>query len=249
MINTDLRYLRVLILEDDANYVELLKLNLTSFKIKHLTFVSTFEEALATYRKRDFDLLILDINLDKEKSTGDDFARVVRSSEDSVPIIYLTSYFNEDIYERVRDTHPSSFLDKDCSTLELKQAIDLEILKQANQPQSQGVDTASNNKFFFKVGNIYKGIDPTEISYFFSENSTTYARVKERNFPTSTRLKSLEGSLKKQGFLRAHKKYLVNINHIEQIDTQSSKLKIGSESIPIGYAFKMSFLNRLQTFR
>lgn len=50
-------------------------------------------------------------------------------------------------------------------------------------------------------------------------------------------------------FHRIHKKYLINVNRIDYIYPKDSIVEIGSESLPIGYAYRKAFLKRMNLLK
>jgi DNA-binding LytR/AlgR family response regulator len=86
------------------------------------------------------------------------------------------------------------------------------------------------------------------VEYFFSDQKLTYAKVDQRNFPTTVQLKTLEKDFAPT-FLRIHKSYLVNIKMIESLHPGESTLVINGQTLPIGYAYKKIFLEQLQLLK
>lgn len=76
----------------------------------------------------------------------------------------------------------------------------------------------------------------------------TYARIAKRNYPTNVQLKVLEESLGPL-FIRCHKKYLVNQELISSINVKEDRIDVGGESLPIGYAYRKAFLDRLNLLK
>ncbi|GLB49035.1 LytR/AlgR family response regulator transcription factor [Neptunitalea lumnitzerae] len=60
---------------------------------------------------------------------------------------------------------------------------------------------------------------------------------------TLSNFKDISEKLPKHNFIRIHKSYMVNINHIKSV--QKSRVVIGEEKIPIGDSYKADFFNRL----
>lgn len=102
----------------------------------------------------------------------------------------------------------------------------------------------NKDRIFFKVDNEFKAIDPKSIAFFYAEEKITKARIANRNLLTIVTLKELE-ILLNPTFLRCHKKYVVNISHIESILPRENKIKIGGELISIGYAYRKLFFDQL----
>jgi DNA-binding LytR/AlgR family response regulator len=202
------------------------------------------------------DLCLVDIDLGPGEKTGIDFAETLRESLPDVPIIYLTSNYTEEFYERTRHTRPSSFMNKELSRFKLQQAIDLALMHPvgAISPGSTRPEVIemppviNHSNFFFKIGDVYKSIPVSEVTYFFSDQKLNYARVGQRNFPTSVQLKVLEKEFS-SSFARIHKSYLVNVNLIESINPGEGTIVIHGETLPIGQAYRKPFLDHLKLLK
>lgn len=123
-------------------------------------------------------------------------------------------------------------MSKEISHFKLQQAIDLALLH-SGMPVwaplvAERTPYVSHANFFFKIGDIYKSIFVKEIAYFFADQKLNYARVGQRNFPTSVQLKTLEHEFGAQ-FVRIHKSYLVNVSMIESINPGENSVFINEE--------------------
>lgn len=219
---------------------------------------------MEAYRTHRPNVCILDIKLGNTAKDGIELATQIRKFSDDVAIIFLTSYFQESYYLKAREVQPSSFMSKDISKLKLMQALDIALSslspkpaadKEAKQPEEAQrqptpppVYLKNSSTFFFKVGDIFKAFNIDEIVYFYADNKLTYARVGNRNYPTSVQLKVLEDELAGK-FCRCHKKYLINIDAIDSILIKEDKVKVKEEVLPIGYAYRKSFIEAIHPFK
>jgi len=73
--------------------------------------VSTGEDAIKFSEKYKPDLVLMDIKL-KGKMDGIEAAETI-GSKFGIPVIYLTSYSDDNTVERVKTTHPSAFILKE----------------------------------------------------------------------------------------------------------------------------------------
>jgi len=219
--------------------------------INSVHFATHYDEAITLFFECNPDVLLLDIHLGTDAKSGIDFAEFIRGKNYNLPIIYLTSNYSEEFYQSCRHTKPSCFISKEISNFKLFQAIDLAM----NSPK--GHDTAvaattppspppliNNSIFFFKVGNIYKSINVEHITYFHTDQKSTFAKVDQRNFPTAIHLKTLEKEFF-PSFLRIHKSYLVNVKMIESINPGEGTIVVNGDTLPIGYMYRKPFLEQL----
>ncbi|MEI6408928.1 MAG: response regulator transcription factor [Bacteroidota bacterium] len=249
---SNLNSVRALVVDDNPSFIDLIQLFLEELEIKKIFAASTYQEAVQILENQKFDFILLDINLGKGAYTGIDFAYEVRKHLPDIPIIFLTSYFNEETYEKARPTRPSTFLNKELSKLKLLQAIELALIHANNRNSLANTTTNQFNtmgsRFFFKIGDSFKGIDIKDIAYFYADNKMTYAQVSDRSYPTEVMLKVLEQRLYPD-FARIHKGYLVNTNLIEQINFREYVVNISGNTLPIGHHYKKALASQLNILR
>jgi len=256
MYLTELNEKKILLVDDQKPFTNLVELLLLEIGFNNICIEDNFEGAWKTYVEEVPDLCLLDINLGNEQDNGIVLAEKIRLSNAHVPIIFVTSNYTEEYYEQCRHVRPSCFMNKELSRLKLQHAIELALLNQEALPSipmgaiSNHVNLPylTNNNLFFKICDTYKKILTDDITYFFAKDKLTYARAEGRNFPTNIQLKTLESELFPT-FQRIHKTYLVNLKHIEQINTRDDTISIENELIPIGYTYKKDFLKHVRLLK
>ena len=76
-----------------------------------------------------------------------------------------------------------------------------------------------------------------DIDFFFAKEKSVYARISNRNFPLTSKLKELESTFSPL-FLRVHKSYMVNVKKVDKFDVSDSNLIVNGQTIPIGYIYR-----------
>lgn len=246
---------RILLVEDNPIFVQLLEMLLRDIGLDQIQAAQNYEDGLRSFEQFQPDICILDIDLGKGQRSGIQLAEHIRESHKRLPIIYLTANYNEDYYDLTRHTYPSSFLNKELSKFKLEQAIDIALMHRrepvniaAPAQTTPPIPVITHQQFFFKIGDVYKAIPVKDIAFFYAENKLTYARVGNRNYPTNVQLKTLEDEFSGL-FARTHKTYLVNVEHISAIHPREDTVLVGGETLPIGYAYRNTFLGRLNLLR
>lgn len=258
-----LENIKLLILDDQNSYLQLIKLILEDIGLRHFSLAQSYDEALRAFNSFKPDACFLDIELNHERKNGIDVARMIRKQNQFIPIVFLTSYFQDDFYQKVRPIRPSSFMNKELSRLKLLQVVELvamQIERLQLNPQGKAVPANSNGRengnipyfnssqVFFRIGDSYKAIDIQKIAFFFAEDKLTYAKVENRNYPTNVQLKVLEKELYPK-FIRCHKKFLVNTDAIDSILLKDGKIKLGKELLPIGYSYRKTLVQHLKLLK
>ena len=167
------------------------------------------------------DLIFLDIHL--PRWSGMDFLRNLKEP----PAVILTTAFPDyalESYEyRVID-----YLLKPIAPERFQKAIQ-KFLDQEPDSTSQ--------EFMVKTGYDYQRVNTAELRFIKSDMDYTELHLKDRIILSKESLNYWEDSLQENGFIRAHRSYLVNVKHITEM--QSAQLRLKNEQlIPIGRAYK-----------
>lgn len=242
---------RIMVVDDNPMYIDLLKMILSELEFGTIYTANDFDGGIEIARNHPVDIMLLDIDLGRNKKSGIDLALALRKNHLDVPMIFLTAHYNEETYEKARSAKPASFLGKELSKLKVQQAVELALLQSDDEtpiiPETPKPNVQSS-KYYFKVGTAYKALDIKSIVYFFSSNKITYAKIKDRSYPTNVLLKTLEDQLTPL-FVRIHKSYLVNSEFIESIHFNENRIEIGEEKLPLGPAYKKALAEQLNIFK
>jgi len=85
-------------------------------------------------------------------------------------------------------------------------------------------------------------VNPVDIMFVYAQDDRAYLQTTEDRFPTQFTLSELEKRLSRSGFFRAHRGYLVNLQHVKEVipytrDSFSLRLKDkGGTEIPLSKA-------------
>ena len=193
------------------------------------------------------------IDLDLNHKTCITLCEKIRSQDPLLPIILFTSHYSETTYLLCRHLYPFSLLEKSSSIISVYQTMDLALLHHELIVSAQSNDQpqfkhAIELPYFFKIGEIYKPMRPENIAFFHTKDHYTFARIDNYDAPIQVSLKTLEQYLPNT-FIRIHKKYLINTKHIVSIHPTENRIMIGVHTLPIGDAFRKSFLKDIPLLR
>ncbi len=118
LINKDFN---VLVVEDEPILALAMEVKLKKLGLNISALASNASFAITHAQNNYPDLAIIDINLNEDK-TGIDVANYLWRSL-NIPIIFLTSYHNDNIVKKAMDCEPYAYLIKPCRDVELKVAI------------------------------------------------------------------------------------------------------------------------------
>lgn len=117
---------KILIVEDEAIIVKSLENRLSKAGYTIAGLASCGQEAIRLASICKPDIILMDIKLDGEM-TGIEAAEEIHKSL-SIPIIYLTSYSDDDTFQKAKITNPSAYLHKPFDGEQLQRIIDLTLM-------------------------------------------------------------------------------------------------------------------------
>jgi CheY-like chemotaxis protein len=124
-LTSPLGKLAFLIVDDNANMVQIVKTILKSFGVIHIYEARDVAEAFGLVRQYAIDIVVLDYNLGF--MDGLDFVRMMRTASDSpnpyLPIIMLTAYTEHHRVEAARDAGVTEFCAKPVTAIEVYRKI------------------------------------------------------------------------------------------------------------------------------
>jgi len=118
---------KILIVEDEVIVARNIEKRLISAGYKVTGIASSAEKAIGLAASLKPDLVLMDIKL-KGKMDGIDAAKAIRNSY-RLPIIYLTSYADEETFQRAKITEPFGYLIKPFELKELNRSVEMALYK------------------------------------------------------------------------------------------------------------------------
>lgn len=232
--------MNVVVVEDEKPSARHLKRLIEKQKLNVVQLLYSVQEAVAWFETHPHpDLIFLDIQL-SDGLSFEIFDKVDLKS----PIVFTTAY--DEYALKAFKLNSVDYLLKPIDEEELAQAINkyrdriLETpvnLKDIHRILEGGkVEKQYKNRFSIKVGQHLKVFTNEEIGCFYSENKGTYLNTTDnRNYLMETTLENLETEVSPEKFFRANRKFLINLNAIDDIISYSnSRLKIKLKSYSEG---------------
>ncbi len=217
--------INVLILDDDINAVEYLQ-SVIKKNIPQVTAIfatTNIDEAQSFLDARKPELVFLDVEM--PMMTGFEF--LARQKNKNFNVIFSTAYSKYAI-QAIRFS-ALDFLLKPVQTDELITAFKRFMEQPAEMEQKQKIyehlfeNLKANDERAFKLS-VTKGsrayfIPPSDIYYCSAYSNYTNLHLKDKSeFTVSKTLKEIEEMLAAHNFIRTHKSYLVNKDHIKSCD-------------------------------
>jgi DNA-binding LytR/AlgR family response regulator len=198
-------------------------------EIKVRAKIRSVKEAVNWLKEHTVDLIFIDIQL----SDGLSFS-IFEEVHISTPLVFTTAY---DQYAIRAFQHNSiSYLLKPIRKKELKES--LEKFERFRSAFSIDFDTLRSiyhgekpdykKRFLISIGEKLKKVEVADIAYFYAMDKNVFCRTFENKaLPIDQSLDALEDLLNPASFFRINRKYIVNMDAIEQMIAWSrSRIKL-----------------------
>lgn len=244
--------IKILLVEDEALVAEDIAARLKN-KGYHITGIaSRAQEALDILESNDVDLALMDIRLN-DTMDGVELACKIRETK-PLPLIFLTSMSNEETFERAKAAHPAAYMLKPFNDRELQLAIDLAIANYSTGKTASNISEKSNVKendiftlkdsIFLRKKEKFERVDFKDILWAEAESNYTTIVTTTGQFILSTTLQEVEKQLSPSYFVRIHRSYVVNMQHIDSIE--GNMLQINNRSFQVSKSKREEVFQRFK---
>lgn len=164
------------------------------------------ESFVAEFSKGKYDLIFLDVFMDV--LSGVQTAEAIREKDTEVVIVFTTT--SEDFTREGYRLNAYKYIIKPVISEDVEESLDLAVVKRDRNLEAS-----------LKI--ITDGqaipIPFNDIVYVESRESRSYVVTSGgEEYPTATSLDSLEALLTPPRFLRSHRAYIVNLDHVDDVD-------------------------------
>ncbi len=196
-------------------------------------------ETMDVLRANEVDILFIDIQM--PGINGIDF---VRSLKARPSVVFTTAFPNYAIDGF--DVDAIDYLLKPVSIDRFLRAVD----KVYNQTPKKATETTvqSARDFFF----IKSNTDLVKVAFdsiLYIEGLENYVKIyceQQKQIISFSTMKNMEELLSAHRFLRIHRSYIINLNKVNAV--QSNTFKIGAAELPIGKSYRKPVSDVLKTF-
>ena len=242
--------IKILVVEDEMIIGAKISMQLTSLGYEVTGILPRGEEAILHVQKNKPDMVLLDINL-KGEFDGIETARQIQHLM-KIPIIYLTANSDEATFNRAKTTRPAAFISKPFKQLDLQRAIELTIIRMAEEETGSAltIATAEEQPFILSdrifVRHKEKMVKIMIADILFIEADRNYSRIfiSGKEYLLSITLKTIEEKLPVQLFIRIHRSYIINLSQVDEV--AENHVMIAQKAIPVSAGMKENLLQRIQ---
>ncbi len=246
--------IKILIVEDNVIIADDMQSMLEEIGYEIVDNVIVYEQAEEVLKTQQVDLVLIDIILASDK-TGIDLGKHIREHYD-IPFIFVTSNSDRATVENAKTVKPNGYLVKPFEQQDLYTSIEIALSNFIRSDKSGGGDTlqeediaVSNSvlkdSIFVKKQHLYYRIQFGDIQFIKADNVYLEVNTVDKKFLVRSPLKDYLEKLPKNKFYRAHKSYIVNVDHIDAIN--SKDIMINNNLIPISKEFKEFIISSMNS--
>jgi DNA-binding LytR/AlgR family response regulator len=241
--------IRVLAAEDDALHADALRMVIDQLGYELIAIVDEPAELLCQLKATRPDVLLMDIDLGAEES-GIELVKKMNECAD-VPVIYVTSFKEEETFRKAMETLPEAYLLKPYDPALLKSAIELAVFRKQNFKRQLRIKPAAApaalNAVFVKEGRGLVKLLLKDILLVEAYDKYCYVHTHQTKHLLNTQIKNLLNYLPPEQFLQVHRSYLVNLEAIDKILPQQQCLEIAGKQVPVSKSYKSLLYAHLTT--
>lgn len=225
----------------DDEYLAIKVLEEHAAAIPNLQVTKTFtdsRQAITFIQQQPVDLILLDIQM--PYLTGFD---LVKALPRETMVIFTTA--RHDFAVQAYELDVLDYLVKPVSQERFEKAIQKALeFKQYRTIWNEQKNAVRN---FLMIKSDYRIIKLLFEDIEYIEGLSEYVRIyaPEKTYTTLAALKSLEGELPADKFIRIHKSYIVALSAIDQFNSRAVQLHNGKE-LPVGRSYKDQFMQKMK---
>ncbi|MCK0159404.1 LytR/AlgR family response regulator transcription factor [Allomuricauda sp. F6463D] len=247
--------IKILIVEDNVIIADDMQSMLEEIGYEIVDNVIVYEQAVDVLKNNHVDLVLIDIILASDK-TGIDLGKHIRETY-NIPFIFVTSNSDRATVENAKTVKPDGYLVKPFEQQDLYTSIEIALSNfnyaKKGMDKTEGQDIAEEitsnsvlkDSIFVKKQHLYYRIQFTDIQFIKADNVYLEVNTVDKKFLVRSPLKDYLEKLPKNKFYRAHKSYIVNVDHIDAIN--SKDIMINNNLIPISKDFKEFILSSMNS--
>jgi len=228
---------KILIVEDEMIIASDIEMILEHLGYQITGIVDNAEDAHTSIHADTPDLILLDINLEGNTDgimLAEDINKLYH-----IPFVFLTSNTDPLTINRVKRTNPSGFIVKPFTEKDLQTNIEIALFNTHNESQK----TTKSSDFFVREGNSLIKVKVKDLLFAQADDNYTKLITSSSEHLISSTLKKVAEKLDKDPFVRIHRSYIININHIDRI--QEGYVFIGKHRLSIGRSYHEAFFERI----
>jgi len=206
----------VLVVDDDASIVEMIRLGLETDGMRILG-AGDGAEALDVLAKEAVDVIILDIMM--PRVDGWMALMEIRNNPltADIPVIMLTAKTQDLAKILAFKQGVQQYVTKPFNIIELSARVRSLVHGRVRTAEPAGTSESEFRKLAVRKGGRTVLLNIDDVIYVSAKNKSTYVHTYENQYLVDLTLGELEKKLSKEAFTRLHRSYIINLNCIKEI--------------------------------
>ena len=227
--------LRCLIVDDEPIARQIVEGYIRDYPLLESTgSAETTMEAKLLLQEQPIDILFLDINMPVMDGIG-----FLKTLKHPPHVIFTTAY--KDYAVDAFELAATDYLLKPFSFERFVIAVDKVANSIRQNVEAQNIPAARRDEMIFiKSDNKLYQVAFQDILYLEAYGNYTKVYTRQRLLTPTTTFSSLETALPQGDFIKTHRSFLVNRNHINHIE--GNRVFIEGREIPVGSSYRAAFL-------
>ncbi|WP_121812278.1 LytR/AlgR family response regulator transcription factor [Mucilaginibacter kameinonensis] len=225
-----MKKIRCLLVDDEPLAITLLQNHITRFDFLEVTATCPNAlKALETLKSQDVDLMFLDVRM--PAIDGIEFLKMLRNP----PRVIITTAYRDYAIDGY-DLDIVDYLLKPITFERFFKAIERYLRNAGQQAQPSMPTDPEPENIVLKSG--YRNVKVNVADILYMESVKDYVKVYTLNTTVVTKYKisDMEADLASKNFLRIHRSFIVNQQHITAFS--ASDVELGKKELPIGESYK-----------
>lgn len=242
--------LNVLIVEDNLSFALELEMQVEDIGYNVIGRVDNSAEALEIIMSDQPDIILMDVDI-KGRLSGLEIGERIKHL--NTPILYITSYGDEEHYAKAQESNMIGYLVKPIEKYSLKTALQLafqnahHIQPTANKEERDNHFLSKDYIFFKKKGAFFK-VPIQSIAFVQSNNNYCETHTEDKEvFISRISISQMEEMLPSSDFMRTHRQYIVKLDKIDAVNFQDGTLKIIGKEIPVSRGKRSEIAEMIRT--
>jgi DNA-binding LytR/AlgR family response regulator len=236
---------KVLIVEDEFPIALDIETRLIKLGYEVCGTAVNYMEAIVMLAEKEYDIVLLDINLEEKKS-GIDLGIIINEKFHR-PIIFITAYSDTNTFNQAIKANPMGYLTKPFNDGDLNRNIvmALQNFKNYNYEQygENKLEQKSTDQLFIREKGIIRKINIEDILWAEAMENYSIIYTSAGKHVINSFLKDVIEKL--DGYLfRTHRSYAVAINKITTIEDNT--VYLGKSHLPLTYSYKSDLLKKMK---
>jgi len=228
--------MKCIIVDDEPLAIEILESYVA--RIEELELTGTFRNAIAAFtfvQQNPVDLIFLDIEM--PKLSGIDFLKTLKHS----PKVIITTAYRDYAIEGF-ELEVVDYLLKPIPFERFLKSVG-KVLSSRPETTMLPTPVAQDSFIYFKVDKKMVKTRIADILYIESIKDYVKVRTTEKEIITQQKISYLDESLPRAQFLRIHRSFIVNTDHIDAYT--ATDVEISTFKVPIGRNYKNDVMKAL----